>query len=183
MTEEIKKSLENFLFFFKIDTLANRCCCGCSLKTGVAIIAVLSLLDSLIMVMHPYQHNFLFTLLRLISLGLVSTGSVFLLLSASNSNLSMAFKGYWLYALQFYIDAFYMIIYIFFYFHVHYFILTEALIYLTGYIIVILLGLALKLYLVWIIYSYVTYFAKGDFNTIENNPEGYVRIDQQTATL
>ena len=180
MNEEINTKLENFLFFFKLEILAKRCCCGCSLKTGVEIIAIIALLDSIVQLMEPSYSIFLITLIRLISLVIVSTGSILLFLSSNSFNLSMAFQGYWLYALKFYIDAFMMLLSMVLYFYdvyfVHYYILSKAILYLLAYFIIVTFTIAFKLYLIWVIFSYVKYFAKGEINILENNPEGYVRI-------
>ena len=177
---ELNTKLQKFLFIFPLETLANRCCCGCSLKTGVEIIAILALIDSFAQLVQPSYSIFLITFIRLISFVIVSVGSIFLFLSSNSSNLSMAYKGYFLYAIKFYIDIFMMLISVllFFYdiYYVHYYLLSRAILELLAYLIIISFAIAFKLYLIWIVFSYVRYFAKGDINTIENNTEGYIRI-------
>ena len=45
------------------------------------------------------------------------------------------------------------------------------------YIMIVASVFAFKLYLIWIIFSYVKYMSKGDFNPLENNQGGYIKIE------
>jgi len=178
MTEQNNITEMNFLFFFKLESLANRCCCGCSLKTGVILISIFSLLSGISLSMDSNLFLFLF---KLIALGIVITGSIFLILSICNSNLLMAYKGYWLFSIKLYIDFFLMIMSFFSYFYdnyyIHKYIFPKVLYLMILYIMIVALVFAFKLYLIWIIFSYVKYMSKGDFNPLENNQGGYIKIE------
>jgi hypothetical protein len=182
MNDESNKKLDKFLYLFNIDLLAKRCCCGCSLRTGVEIIAVITIIDSMIKLIHPAYSYFFITLIRFTSLLLSSIGSVYLFVSANSSNLDMAVKAYFLYVVNFYLDMLLVIasICLNFYdvYYVHYFTFVNALLHVIAYMMVLFFLIVLRVYFLWIVYSYTKYFSKGELDTLDqNNNEGYRRIE------
>ena len=185
---DFKSKLDKFLFYFPVQTLANSCCCGFSLKTGVEIISVLSVLAGVFSIPRTLYSEglFLFMLLNFIVLLCSIIGSIYLFLSTHSNNFEYAFKGYFLFVVAFYLVVTLIV------FEVLIISLNQSKVnnlnVLSGFILFLLLlivsffALALKLYFLWVIYSYVKLISDGQVNLIENNEEGYQKI-QNTHNL
>lgn len=148
---------DKFLFYFTPEDIAIDCCCGCSLKTGVQIIAIIFIFASL---------SSLFTALKMTSLidVIVTTLSFFLffaagvcvLYSTMTFNFIYAYTGYFIYAIIFIISLLDNIIVLLLIFSGIFKPLGNESAFKTGLIFLsaILITVSINLYMVWIIFSY-----------------------------
>jgi hypothetical protein len=188
MNEHILSKLNSFIFYFHINNLARRCGCGCSLKTGVEIISVIQLIFYLeiftgndLLIGTTFK---LFEYIYYVSFFLVVIGSFSLFLSSNSNNLKLGYYGYIFYSIEFWLVISLYLIWIINKIYEIYFISSMGFTISLTYFIVMILSFgiitAIKVYFLWIVFSYVKYFAKGDINVIYNiSLNDYVRIDNQ----
>ena len=185
MNSDIQKKLQRFLFIFRLEKMTDCSCYGFSLKTGVEIISMIQIFYSLInFTTNPliisYSSLFLYYL-QSISFLLIVIASVCMFFSSNSDNLKLAYYGYIVFTLEFYFDIILMNISIIlksydtyryiigFHLSLLYFLI------LLSYVSIIT---GIKLYFLWIIYSYTTLLARGDINALENiNFQVYINLE------
>jgi hypothetical protein len=148
---------EKFLFFFEPEVLSVDCCCGCSLKTGVQIIAILFVFASLSKFFSALHMS---SLLEIFLSGLLFllyfTAGVCTLYSSMTFNFIYAHTAYFIYALifLFYLadDALLVIMV----FTGLYKPLSSENLFVTGIVLfcALLITLSIQLYMIWIVFSY-----------------------------
>ena len=186
MNERILTKLDCFLFFFRMNNLARRSGCGCSLKTGVEIISIIQLIYYFLdftginlligTTFRLFQYIYYFCII------LVTIGSFNLLLSCNSKSLNLGYYGYIFYSIEFYLSIMLYFVWIVNKFYEIYFISSMGLSVSLMYLIIILLYFGIiitcKLYFLWIVFSYNKFFAKGDINIVNNiSLHDYIRID------
>jgi hypothetical protein len=147
---------DRFLFCFLPNSLARDCCCGCSLKTGVQIIAIIFIVAILSdFIASISMSSIIYVIISGILFALYLLAAVCIIYSTIKYNWAMAHTGYIIYAIIFLLNVLDNLIII-------------ALI-LTGiyspwgnsngvsliiFIVAIVCILAIHLYMVWIVFSF-----------------------------
>ncbi len=148
---------DKFLFYFEPDTLAIDCCCGCSLKTGVLIIAILFVTASM---SKFFSALHMFSLFDMMLSGLLFllyfTAGVCILYSSMTFNFVYAHTGYFIYAIIFLFYVFDNLLLLILVISGIYKPMPTENLFVTGLVLLcaMLITISLQLYMVWIIFSY-----------------------------
>lgn len=165
-------SKEKFLFLFKIDSLANQSFCGCSLRLGVKIIAILFLAAAMSKFFSAFEKdNILNILLSAVIFCIYFIAGYCLIYSSIYLNAEYAYYGYVIYAIIFFylfLQTLLMFIFIVIGFYdpvgeLDFFYKLVALLFA----ITIMLGL--HLYFIWICYSFWMHLKNKNFDLINGN--------------
>ena len=163
--EETLALLDKFIFFFHIDNPASRCCCGCSLKTGIIWLSIFLIADSITGV---NTLPFSFSLYSYIAYSLLYLifffYSLFFLFTLYNKSSFLAYVAYIMQIICIPAQI------------IHYAVIsfqnTESSTKLTNSLVVPLIveaifGFIIHFYYTWIGFSYCRFLATGDWGTIE----------------
>jgi hypothetical protein len=148
---------DKFLFFFEPEVMAVDCCCGCSLKTGVQIIAILFVFASLSKFFSSlHMSSFLEIFLSGLLFLLYFTAGVCILYSSMTFNFIYAHTAYFIYAIIFFfylVDDLLLVIMVFSGISTP---MPSENIFVTGIVLLcaILITLSIQLYMIWIVFSY-----------------------------
>ncbi len=180
-TEPIER--QKFLFLFPIKNVSTRCCCGCSLQKGVIALSIIFSIIYTISFISNFSLNFSFFLfLEQFFMVLLTFSYIILMISAFNENYKYAQFCYLVVAILFYLNLFAFII-----------IIPSKLSvvpfsYMAMYIGMYITLEVLKLYFIWVIFSYTkllkfrkTDVVKGKQNDqVEHN---YGRVNEESTSV
>ncbi len=171
---EFSQKTENFLFFMK-SNLATQFCCGCNLKLGIIIIAILKLVMYISQFSYMYGTSYIVTIYSLESVAdIVSMGLLFY--STINRRVDFAYWGYFIVAVLLYFKAFCCILMTILLFSLmgYYssYYQTSIYLYVIFVIIIFIITLALEYYYAYIIYSFTRYITLGNWNAVEGDFSG-----------
>jgi hypothetical protein len=148
---------DKFLFYFTPEDIAVDCCCGCSLKTGVQIIAIIFIFGALSNLFAALRMtSYIDLIVTTLSFFLYFAAGVCVLYSSMTFNFVYAYTGYFIYAIIFLISLLDNIIVLLLIFSDMYKPLGNEPPFKTGLIFLsaILITVSINLYMVWIIFSY-----------------------------
>lgn len=164
------RTTEKFLFVFTPKRVAFDACCGCSLRTGVQLIAFLFVISRMANFMETLRQHGSKTELTVafLALALDLIGSISLIYSTATLDYQYALIGYVIYAILFIVGVIVTIMNaVLIFFHLlsplHAFShLLSGLIYLVAATVVLLI----QLYLIWIVYSYTVNLKRGKIGLV-----------------
>jgi hypothetical protein len=148
---------DKFLFYFTPEDITVDCCCGCSLKTGVQIIAIIFIFGALSNLFAALRMtSYIDLIVTTLSFFLYFAAGVCVLYSSMTFNFVYAYTGYFIYAIIFLISLLDNIIVLLLIFSGMYKPLGNEPPFKTGLIFLsaILITVSINLYMVWIIFSY-----------------------------
>ena len=169
---------DKFLFYFQPNDLAIDCCCGCSLKTGVQIIAIIFIIGALSNFFAALKMTSVTDLvISSISFLLYFAAGVCILYSSMTFNFVYARTGYYIYAVIFIISLLDNVIVLLFIFSGNYRPLGKESAFRTGLIFLsaILITASINLYMVWIIFCYSIHLKHKRLSLIS----GYIFYHQE----
>jgi hypothetical protein len=146
---------QKFLFLFPVEGVSKKCCCGCSLRIGIAILAILTLTSNIYLLIHnigmitKHTEAIIYLLSDLVAI----IASIFLLVSIKNENYKYAQYAYLIMAILFYIELILIIYRMIFIFFNPYLYSHNISVFLIACGIILSI-FSIKLYLLWTIFSY-----------------------------
>jgi hypothetical protein len=175
---------DNFLLFFPV-TEENYCkhfCCGCSLKCGIQFISIISIINGVFGIIDSfYSKNFL-SLILVAFLALCSLlGGSYLFSSVGSYREDFAMRGYFFYLINFYVDliSFLIGMILIMAFHTdieHMGKISHAWFFFI-YLLVAVFYFLIRIYFLYVIFSYCMYVKSKSYGIIENNTAHVVAQD------
>jgi len=175
-----------FLFDYDVKSLAVNCCCGCPLRLGVQILAILFLLASFFdLIFALSQDNAIDIVISLLIVAVYGTLGIMLFLSVLYKNVNQAYIGYFIYTLMFYYRITEtVIIFIMVAFGSRTLRIGEvkfeysgrfALLVALLYLFIAVNILLVQLYCIFIIFSYLVHLENGNHDLISGYILGFVQ--------
>jgi hypothetical protein len=162
-------SAEKFLFFFHIEKLANDCCCGCSIKTGIRIISFIFLINSAIVFFGIFSSNSLLNFIsKIFTFSIYFSIGYNLLYSILYNSSKHAFYGYLIYSLLFFLsclDSLFLLLISLFTYSDTFQLDKEKVKYIIL-IIAIVIFLSYHLYILYICFSFWKHMKSGNMHLI-----------------